>query len=149
MWRRAIKPRRESAGRRTLVQMLFVAGLLVVALLGRSVEACPGSKQADAQSVIAAYKAERIPPAPILIVSEAIDQSAAKSNQSGSCCGAGCQTHSAACGGACCPGGFAANGPSSASLFCPAESVVLPPFDQAEIVSAQLPPDLRPPRTFI
>lgn len=148
MWWRATQSRSDRAAHCALAKVAFVAVLLVFGLMGSAAEACPDSRQGAGPASVA-NTIERASPVPIVVVSAAPDQTAAKPNQMGLCCGAGCQVHGAACGIACCPGGLAAIGLLSADLFAPAGSIGLPPFDQAEIVSAQLPPDLKPPRILI
>lgn len=147
MWWRAEQSSADRAALRALAKVIFAAVFLIFALLGGTAEACLGSKQAASSTVT--QKIERVSPVPTVIVSAAPERAAVKLNQGGSCCGAGCQTHSAACGSGCCGAGYSAVGLGSSSLFSPINSVRLSPFDQAKAVSAQPPPDLRPPRILI
>lgn len=146
MWR-TVQSTMDRAAPRVLAKAMFAAVFLAFALFAGAAEACPNSKQA-ASSVVA-HKIERISPVPAVIVSAISERTAVKLNQSGPCCGAGCHAHGESCGSGCCAAGFAAVGFVCASLFSPIDSVGLSPFDQAGAVSAQPPPDLRPPRILI
>lgn len=137
----------DRAAPRALAMVVFAVGFLVVSLLSGAAEACSDGKQ-TANSVVT-HKNERISPVATMIVSAAPERAAVEFDQRGRCCGAGCHTHGAACGSGCCAAGFAAVGLVYARLFSPMDSVGLSPFDQAGAVSAQPPPNLRPPRVLI
>lgn len=144
MWWRAKKPRQERSAWPALARIGFVAVLLIVGPLG-SAQACPDSKRVDAQSSAVMSEAGPYRHAPITVVSTAPNQTSAKSNRIGACCGTGCPKHSAACGNACCLGGPTSVAQFNVSPLMALHSAFLHPFDQAELIESEHCPALRPP----
>jgi len=147
MWWQTVQSTMNRAALRVLAKVMIAAILLVFTIMGGAAEACSNNKQAASSAV--AHKIERVSSVPTVIVSATPESSAVKLIQDGLCCGAGCHTHGAACGSGCCAADFASAGLVYSSLFSPLNSAGLSPLDQAKAVSAQLPPDFRPPRILI
>lgn len=150
MWWQAVQAGTERVVRNARLAVVFAAVLLGLGLMASAAEACSDSKQAIVQAT-AAHEVEGFSQSPTVFVSTATaqTQTVVKLGQSGSCGGAGCHAHGSACGNACSAGGLVAINGLNSSLLLPTNSVCLSPIDEAEAISAQPPPDLRPPRILI
>lgn len=146
MWWQAKQPEGRWTARRGLATIVLGAILLVVGLTANAANACLESEQA---SCAADVRIERVFVAPAATISASADRIAAQYDCNGLCCDAGFQSHGIACAGGLCTAGLATINSAASRLFAPIRSNYLSPFDQAETMSADPAPNLRPPRNFI
>lgn len=145
LWRTNAAQGQRQVAFSAITKIVFAIILLAFASAGISAEACPAREQAVQKSVD-----QNIEHVSAVIVSAAPAMAAVTPGQAGLCCSPGCPAGGAACGiGGACAASFATVNHLLSAFFLPAESTYLSPFDQAEIASAQPPPNLRPPRMAV
>lgn len=142
--------RTERAALRALAKIAFVASLLFFGLAANAAAACRDGEQA-ANSAVVVHQVGLVSSIPAAIMSAAPDQNATRFDcpKSEACCGMGGHAQGTACGIGCGSACSAAACPSLAGLLLSTNVVCLPPFDEAEAVSARPPPEFRPPRNLV